>query len=175
SEGWVDAACYLLAMVLAYFRRARFDLSEYDDLNFFTALSLANNMEEEGPFHEEIYPWALGATWRKWLPQFKELQDMLWRRMGYQALVDKKMCSEIMAEDRTHLAWTRQRRIHHGFAKRLYLRTEEECSIRGPGRSPRECELCVTKPAPYHLRSSTSSRHCTGAERRAARKCVCNV
>uniref|UniRef100_A0A8C5PNQ2 Uncharacterized protein n=1 Tax=Leptobrachium leishanense TaxID=445787 RepID=A0A8C5PNQ2_9ANUR len=161
---------YLLAMVLAYFRRGGFELSEYTVLNFFTALTLANKVEEEVPFHEEIYPWALGATWWELLPQFKALQDLLWIRMNFQAIVTKEMCSEIMAEDRTHWAWTRERRTHHGFAKRFYLRTEEECSIRGPGRSPRECELCVTKPAPYHLRSSTSSRHCPVAERRAARK-----
>ncbi|KAM8939347.1 speedy protein 1-B-like [Pelodytes ibericus] len=135
---------YLLAMVLAYFRRAEMQVKEYNRMNFFVALFLANYVEEDEDFYQQIYPWALGRTWHQLLPQFRHVRDLLWIRLDHQAMVTRDTCEQIMAENPCHWAWARNRKDHHGWAIRWYLRTKEECIIRGPGSSPLLCHLCNT-------------------------------
>ncbi|KAM4675818.1 speedy protein 1-B-like [Discoglossus pictus] len=138
---------YLIAMVFTYFKKAHLDITEYNRLNFFIALLLANEMEEDEPFYDQIYVWALGRKWyrRRW--KLWKKKNELWRRMGFHALVSTAMCEQIMAEDPSHWAWRRERKEHHSWALKYNIRTKEEFFIRAPGDTPSVCTLCNVLPA----------------------------
>ncbi|XP_063790571.1 speedy protein 1-A-like [Pseudophryne corroboree] len=132
---------YLLAMVLVYFKLAGLKTEEYGR-NFFAALFLANQVEEDEQSRREIYPWALGWTWRTKMKRLHQRRDTLLRRMDYRAVVDRATCDLVMAEDPSHWAWMRTRPLHHGWAIRWYHRHWQEYQIRGPESSPLSCSLC---------------------------------
>ncbi|XP_063788481.1 speedy protein 1-A-like [Pseudophryne corroboree] len=132
---------YLLAMVLVYYKRAGLKTEEYGR-NFFTALFLANQVEEDEAFRREIYPWALGWTWRTKMNHLHQRRDSLLRRMDFRAVVDRATCDLVMAEYPFHWVWLRTRPLHHGWAVRWYHRHWQEYQIRGPESSPLPCALC---------------------------------
>ncbi|CAH2319213.1 Hypothetical predicted protein [Pelobates cultripes] len=136
---------YLLAMVMTYFQRAGLKKEECNRDNFFTALYLANCIEEEEPFYNQIYPWALGGNWRLHLHHFCKARDQLWLRMGFQALVSRETCEQIMAANASHWAWTRTRINHHGGAIRHFRRKLNEFVVR--------------VPLPWHLLSCPCQRN----------------
>ncbi|XP_066213938.1 speedy protein C isoform X1 [Saccopteryx leptura] len=141
---------YLLAMVLVYFRRASLQLSEYTHSNLFLALYLANDMEED---LEEakcvIFLWALGKDWHSRVADFLRQRDKLWARMGFRAVVSRQSCEEVMANEPSHWAWTRERRPHHGGAQRSCPKARVPLP-RGPGLSPPHCSLCGLPPLYSH-------------------------
>lgn len=133
---------YLLAMVLVYFRRAGLSTMEYRK-NFFPALFLANQFEEEEEgFREEIYPWALGRTWFMKRDRLFRARNLLLLRMDFSAWVDRATCDLIMAQDPLHWAWTRERKIHHSWAVPDFRREESQFTVHGPWSIPPSCSLC---------------------------------
>jgi hypothetical protein len=150
-------------MVFTYFKRANFAPSEFDAFNFFLALYLASDIEEDiEEYKYEIFPWALGDTWRLNFSSFLKKRDDLLRRIGYRAIVSRKCCEEVMGFMPKHYAWTRERAESHGGAVRTYavnkcrsilqrehkLEDEELTMPRGPTELPRPCALCLMNRQP---------------------------
>lgn len=144
-------------MVFTYFKRAKFTSDEFTAFNFYLALYLASDIEEDvDEYKYEIFPWALGAKWRTKFSSFLRKRDALLKRIGYRAIVSRKCCEEVMSFISDHYAWKRERSEDHGGATRAYLITrgrrflssksnleEEELNLpRGPHEKPRPCPLC---------------------------------
>ena len=150
-------------MVFTYFKRARFTSDEFTSLNFFLALYLASDIEEDvEEYKYEIFPWALGPKWRTKFSAFLRKRDDLLRRIGYRAIVSRKCCEEVMHFIPEHVAWSRERAESHGGAVRTYIVNkcrsvlsrehkldEEEMTMpRGPAERPRPCPLCMMHQYP---------------------------
>lgn len=73
---------------------------------FFICRYLANTMEEdEEESKYEIFPWALGKTWRKQFPRFLKQRDKLWSRIEYRAAVSRRCCEEVRTSISTWGDW----------------------------------------------------------------------
>ncbi|KAL8589850.1 hypothetical protein ACOMHN_020853 [Nucella lapillus] len=158
-----DSCCrvadkYLLAMVFAYFKRANLSLWEYTRMNFFIALYLANDVEEdEEELKYEIFPWALGKKWKDKYPQFLKKRDKLLRLIDYKAIVSRRCSDEIMAIEPDHPLWKRERPQHHAGAIRSYMKDPDDDGYpRGPDASPRYCHLCDGQDSQYDSASPSS-------------------
>ncbi|KAJ3594741.1 hypothetical protein NHX12_004048 [Muraenolepis orangiensis] len=144
---WMDCCFkvtdkYLLAMTFVYFKRAHFSISEHNRTNFFIALYLANTMEEdEEESKYEIFPWALGSSWRRHFPHFLKQRDKLWARMEYRGVVSRRCCEEVIAIMPSHLLWQRERAEPHSGARRYYGERDQVCMPRGPSAAPAPCTL----------------------------------
>ncbi|XP_068103486.1 uncharacterized protein [Hyperolius riggenbachi] len=129
---------YLLAMVLIYFSRAGLSIAEYNIQNFYAALFLANQMEEDILFFHSIF---LFATWYfSSKDDFKEATKTLFRRMGFRAWVSREECRHVMKR-LSHRGWRRKRMDHHGLATRGFRLTTEERTAMEPG-SGYVCDHC---------------------------------
>jgi speedy len=145
-------------MVFTYFKRARFHLNDFNELNFYLALFLASDVEDDvDDYKYEILPWALGSKWRMLLKEFYRKKDELLRRIGYRAIVSRRCCEEVMSFMPDHEVWKRVRAEDHGGATRAYMIrrsrrlllnrcTNDEDEINfptGPDQSPSPCPLCL--------------------------------
>lgn len=63
--------------------------------------------EEESKY--EIFPWALGKTWRKHFPRFLKQRDKLWARIEYRAAVSRRCCEEVGIQNHYMKLWIRCR------------------------------------------------------------------
>ncbi|XP_055879237.1 speedy protein A-like isoform X2 [Biomphalaria glabrata] len=135
---------YLIAMVFAYFKRADFSLQDYTRMNFFLALYLANDVEEdEEEIKYEIFPWVLGKNWRTKYSHFLKMRDQLLKRIDFKAIISRRCCDEIMAIEPSSLLWRRERLSHHGGATRSYMKDPNEDGYpRGPNATPHYCAAC---------------------------------
>jgi len=146
-----DSCCkladkYLLAMVFTYFKRAGLKRREFNRTNFFIALYLAHDIEEDEDEHKlEIVFWALGHNWRQYLRRFTTMRDKLWKKMNYRAIVSCRLCNEVMAIAPNHHLWERHRPVHHAGAIRAYQRLTDLNEYEElPLDSPPVCRLCMT-------------------------------
>ncbi|RXG73468.1 Speedy protein C [Armadillidium vulgare] len=92
---------YLLAMVLIYFARAHLTCYEFSRENFFAALYLAHDMEED---HEEIkyevFPYCLGTKWKTYYTYLLSIRDDLFWAIDCRAVVSKKCCEQFCLTNR---------------------------------------------------------------------------
>ncbi|CAN9502594.1 unnamed protein product [Ophioblennius macclurei] len=161
---------YLLAMTFVYFKRACFTAAEFTRDNFFIALYLANCIEEEEENAKyEIFPWALGKSWRKQFPRFLLKRDKLWASMEFRAVVSRTCCEEVMAIKSSHFVWHRQRSDYHSGAKREFGDPSFAICPRGPHASPVSCAQCTRRMMPP-LRPAASSKGKAGASGKACPK-----
>ncbi|XP_064232850.1 putative speedy protein E13 [Aotus nancymaae] len=102
---------YLLAMVIAYFGRARLSSWQYQRIHFFLALYLANDMEEddEGP-KQAIFYFLYGKNCSQRL-LFQKLRFQFFRSMRCRAWVSLEELEEIQAYDPEHWVWARNRAL----------------------------------------------------------------
>ncbi|XP_058805659.1 speedy protein A-like [Phymastichus coffea] len=102
---------YLIAMVFTYFLRASFEPEEYTKQNFFAALFLAYNMEEdEGEFSViELEDW-LDCS----LTELRQLRYELFRRIDHRGAVSRSCCEVVMrCANPEHKIWQRRRHLYH--------------------------------------------------------------
>ncbi|XP_064093186.1 uncharacterized protein LOC135205894 [Macrobrachium nipponense] len=138
---------YLLAMVFAYFVRSRLSRQEYTKENFFAALYLAHDMEEdEEELKYEVFPWALGKKWHCKYSNILKRRDAIFWKIDCRAVVSKKCCDQVMEMLPGHRLWTRVRPYYHGGARREYQRHPDENGYpRGPFKSPLQCQQCLER------------------------------
>lgn len=159
---YIYADKYNLACVFAYFKRCNFNINEYRRLNFFCCLYLVHDMEEDNEDYKyEIFPWALGCTWRKRVSSFLRRKENIWARMNYRAVVSLTCCKEIMAICPEHPVWKRTRLEHHGYTIRAYVKNKNSGIPKGPNCPPSECKQCFTMRA---IETSQGSREVTAYE-----------
>ncbi|KAH9519449.1 hypothetical protein Btru_002667 [Bulinus truncatus] len=148
---------YLIAMVFAYFKRADFTLQDYTRMNFFIALYLANDVEEdEEEIKYEIFPWVLGKNWRNKYSNFLRMRDQLLKRIDFKAIISRRCCDEIMAIEPSNILWQRERLSHHGGATRSYMKDPNEDGYpRGPNATPIYCAACDAPDGQFTSPSSS--------------------
>ncbi len=57
---------------------------------------MAHDMEEDDEdLKYEIFPWALGKSWRDQIVQFMLKKEGLWARMNYRAVVPSRCCEDV--------------------------------------------------------------------------------
>ncbi|KAJ9596947.1 hypothetical protein L9F63_012017 [Diploptera punctata] len=121
---------YLLAMVFTYFKRARYSAIQYTRYNFFVALYLAHDIEEDDEDIKcELYIWALGIHWQQHYEDMLASREALWMAMDHRAIVSRTCCEKVMALRPDHSAWQRHRSEIHSGAIRPYdaLKISECC------------------------------------------------
>ena len=90
--------------------------NEYSRDNFFLALYLAHEIEEEREEDRwELLPWALGKRWRGKFHQFVKAKNDFWQRMDFKAIVSAKACTQVLSVTsfRKHPAFLRFRDEKH--------------------------------------------------------------
>lgn len=112
---------YLIAMTFVYFKKTKLHHHEFTRENFFMALYLAHEIEEETEEHRwEILPWALGKDWSCKFNAFIHGKNELWRKMDFKGIVSKKTCLDIITLEamKNHSAFARVRISDHGEIRR---------------------------------------------------------
>ena len=124
---------YLLATTFVYFKRAELPLEDYSERNFWLALYLAHDQEEDDDHTKfDLLPWALGPQWSTFYQAMMADKEELWQRMGHRSLVSRRQCDQVIALSASAAAWTRTRTAGHGGV--LRRSSEEQYVPRGPDR-----------------------------------------
>ncbi|KAK4311801.1 hypothetical protein Pmani_016724 [Petrolisthes manimaculis] len=138
---------YLLAMVFTYFIRTGFLAHQYTRENFFAALYLAHDMEEdEEELKYEVFPWVLGPHWRHSYPRLIAIRDSIFWGIDCRGIVSRRCCEQVMEMQPKHWLWERERPNYHGWAVREHLRyPSDNGQPRGPNKSPLQCQMCLER------------------------------
>ncbi|RWS11487.1 hypothetical protein B4U79_09361 [Dinothrombium tinctorium] len=108
---------YLIAMALAYFKRACFTPRQYTPFNFFVALYLGHDMEEDDlDLKNDLIRFAISEkiTEAK-VKLFLRKRDKLWEALQFRTAVNRLCCEELMKICLpTHSIWRRSRQFNHG-------------------------------------------------------------
>ena len=132
---------FLLATVFIYFKRAELEEEEYTERNFWLALYLAHDQEEDDDkIKWELLPWALGTEWQPLYQTMMREKKELWQRMGMRSLVSRRQCDQVMTLSASAAVWARQRTACHGVAKRSS--SEEQFIPGGPELPTPVCTRC---------------------------------
>ncbi|XP_066928530.1 speedy protein A-like isoform X1 [Clytia hemisphaerica] len=147
---------YLLAMIYVYFRRAKLTRKDFTRQNFFLALYIAHEIEEDDEeLKMEIYPWALGSElWRSKLKEFLYKRNVFLQRMKFRAVVSRTTCDEIFDLFPKHPAWQRERNGNHGGAIRFYNQNLEN-EVFSPSRNQMRCKVCLNGKSPIRISHNT--------------------
>uniref|UniRef100_A0A8D9E7C9 Speedy protein A n=1 Tax=Cacopsylla melanoneura TaxID=428564 RepID=A0A8D9E7C9_9HEMI len=119
------ADSYLLAMTFAYFIRAKVTVDQFCSFNFFTALYIAHDMEEdELLLKQNLCNW-VSHSWEQF---YANRKLFLWK-MDFRACVSREMCEKVMniSETEDSSLWKRERRSDHGGAFRRKFRGHITC------------------------------------------------
>ncbi|XP_039282814.1 speedy protein A [Nilaparvata lugens] len=121
---------YLLATCFIYFVRAGLQPTEYGRMNFFTALYIAHQMEEDDhDLRDSIFPWASAPSPKlKRRPLLRSVRRM-WMAMDLRTVVSRYSCQQVIGRFQKADIWSRRRPAHHGNAYRKF----------------KECPNCVPK------------------------------
>ncbi|CAM1309616.1 SPDYA (predicted) [Pycnogonum litorale] len=141
---------YLLAMVFVYFKRAKYSCHQFTRENFFLALYLAHDMEEDDEETKlSILYWALGQCWRQKHVQFFRKRCSLLKRIEFRALVSLAMCEEIISASFPRLSfWSRERQLHHAGATRRYFTYYDRMIPDVLSQPTTTCSLCRQRWSP---------------------------
>ncbi|KAI5740304.1 hypothetical protein M8J76_002590 [Diaphorina citri] len=105
---------YLLTMTFAYFLRAKIPISQFSTLNFFTALHIAHDMEEDSVL--------LKRNLCNWTANSYEDEEAFYANrkrflllMDFRVCVSRQMCDKVMSmpESQHSLLWQRKRCAEH--------------------------------------------------------------
>ncbi|XP_013008011.2 putative speedy protein E21 [Cavia porcellus] len=105
---------YLLAMVIAYFSRAGLFPRKYQRIQFFLALYLAIDMEEDDQIPKLAILWFLYKWNLKLIAQFHKLRYQFICYMDWNLRVTREECEEIQAYDPALWVWSRDRALIPG-------------------------------------------------------------
>ncbi|ESN96338.1 hypothetical protein HELRODRAFT_68524, partial [Helobdella robusta] len=88
---------YLLATTFLYFKRcSTLKTMVFNQQNFFVALYIANEMEEdEDDYKYEIFPWALGENWSEEFAVFFQWRDSMLIDLDFNVIAEKSKCDEV--------------------------------------------------------------------------------
>ncbi|XP_015511595.1 speedy protein A-like isoform X1 [Neodiprion pinetum] len=122
---------YLIAMVFTYFLRAALRPEEYTKTNFFVALYLAHDMEEDQDDARVMIRDHIGLD----EPEvscspslFFTQKDKFWERMHHRGAVSRLCCDKVMQMIRPfHKVWSRRRHVNHSGASRHSNRKDDIC------------------------------------------------
>ncbi|KAK7870928.1 hypothetical protein R5R35_012151 [Gryllus longicercus] len=119
---------YILAMIFTYFTRAQLTPHEFTPYNFFVALHLAHDIEEDDEelkrasvifaLHGET---ACNCVDNDFYQSFLRSRNILLERMKHRALVSLGCCLKVIEMYPHHSAWLRFRAEVHAGANRGYM------------------------------------------------------
>ncbi|XP_043274047.1 speedy protein A-like [Venturia canescens] len=121
---------YLIAMVFMYFLRASFHPEEYTRFNFYVALYLAHDMEEDDEeTRTDLLTWSPVGSPGIWTPTLllREREE-LFKRIDCRAVVSRICCERLMRIARpNHPIWKRQRHPVHAGAIPRFHKVQNVC------------------------------------------------
>lgn len=137
---------YLIASTLIYFKRASFLPKNFTYFNFFTALYLAHDMEEDDlDLKNDLIKFAIGDDITETLAKFFiSKKDKMWHSMDFRSTVSRISCEYIIKTCfPEHSVWKRTRCHDHGGVNIPFHLKEKvhKCRI-GFGSSRIRCIVC---------------------------------
>jgi len=140
---FMHADKYLLVLVFIYFKRAKLRLDEFTEDNFWVALYISQDIEEDATFFRwEILPWALGERWEDKQPVFFEYKLEFFRRMNYRAAASKDQIERVLSLLSCPEITSRTRAANHSGSWKVEEDLVDTYEPAGPTQPPHPCARC---------------------------------